>query len=112
MKLLLILILLLIPAVTTAEECNSLTGVCNPAGSEQNWELAQLVSQGLKFVLGFVGLIFLILFIYAGFTWMTARGNADQIKKARGTMVWAVLGLIIIFSSYIIVAFVLKSINF
>ncbi|MCX6778949.1 MAG: pilin, partial [Candidatus Magasanikbacteria bacterium] len=60
-------------------------------------------------VLGVVGSLALILFIYAGFQWMTARGNPEQVKSATKTMMWAALGLLMIFSSYMIVKFIFNA---
>ena len=36
----------------------------------------------IETALGIVSLLFLILMVYAGFTWMTARGEQDKIDKA------------------------------
>ncbi len=47
--------------------------------------------------------------IYAGFLYMTSQGNMEQLKKARGMMVNAAIGLIIIFASYAITTFVVNS---
>ncbi len=57
-------------------------------------------------VLSFVGVIFLLLMIYAGLTWMTAQGNQEQVNKAKDLMINAVVGLIIVLAAYAITAFV------
>ena len=57
------------------------------------------------------GVIFLILMIYAGFLWMTARGEAPQIKKAQDTMIRAVIGLAIILAAYAITRFIFTAIG-
>lgn len=57
-------------------------------------------------VLSFVGVLFLILIIYAGLMWMTAGGNQDQTKKARNLIINATIGLIIVFSAYAITIFI------
>lgn len=51
-------------------------------------------------VLAFLGLITLILIIYAGFLWMTASGNEETIKKAQGILKGAIIGLIIVLVAY------------
>jgi cytochrome bd-type quinol oxidase subunit 2 len=50
-------------------------------------------------VLGFLGLILVVLFIYAGVVWMTANGNEENITKAKTILSAAVIGLIIVFMS-------------
>lgn len=57
-------------------------------------------------VLSFVGVIFLILTIYAGYLWMTASGNEEQIKKAQNILRNSIVGLIIVLSAYAITAFI------
>ena len=56
--------------------------------------------------LSFVGVLFLILIIYAGISWMTAAGNDQQVAKSKEIIIAAVIGLVIIFSAYAITNFV------
>jgi len=65
------------------------------------------IGQIINGVLGIVGSLALAMFIYGGFLWMTAAGNAEQVTKGRNVLVWATLGIIIIFSSYALVRFVI-----
>lgn len=60
----------------------------------------------IKAFLGFLGIIFIILMIWAGYNWMTAGGNEDKVSKARTTIVRAIIGLIITVSSYAIWYFI------
>ncbi|MBI4281078.1 hypothetical protein HY628_02695 [Candidatus Uhrbacteria bacterium] len=64
----------------------------------------------VRVLLGIVGSIALIMFIYGGFLWMTARGDSDQVKKARDILVWASLGLMAIFASYAAVKFIVEQV--
>ena len=57
-------------------------------------------------VLSFVGVLFLILMIIAGITWMTAAGNDQQTKKAKDLLVSSIIGIVIVFAAYAITAFV------
>jgi cbb3-type cytochrome oxidase subunit 3 len=57
-------------------------------------------------VLAFVGLLFFLLMIYGGLLWMLARGNEQQVEKAKNLIISAVIGLIIILSAYAITAFI------
>ncbi len=57
-------------------------------------------------ILSFVGIIFLILTIYAGLMWMTAQGNSAQVDKAKELLINALIGLIIVTAAYSITSFV------
>lgn len=61
----------------------------------------------VKAALSLVGVIFLILMVYAGFLWMTAHGKEDQIEQAQNIIRTAIIGLIITVGAYSITAFVL-----
>ncbi len=56
--------------------------------------------------LGLLGTIFVILIVYAGYTWMMASGNAEKVSKAQGTIKSAVLGLVITVAVYAIWIFI------
>lgn len=56
--------------------------------------------------LSFVGILFLILVIYAGIMWMTAQGNEQKVTKAKDLLINSIVGLIIVFAAYAITAFV------
>ncbi|MBI3290905.1 hypothetical protein HYZ76_01325 [Candidatus Falkowbacteria bacterium] len=61
----------------------------------------------IKVVLGFLGIIFLVLILYAGFMWMTSAGNEDKISSAKKTMVAAIIGAAIVLAAYAISYFVI-----
>lgn len=56
----------------------------------------------INMMLGLLGLIFIILLIYAGFIYMTAQGDEKKVTKAKDTIKNSVIGVIIILFAYII----------
>ena len=56
-----------------------------------------------NFVLSFLGLIAVLIIIYSGFLYVTARGEQDQMDKGKKGIVSAVIGIVIILSSFAIV---------
>ncbi len=103
----LILILVAIPVLAIADSQGS-AELPNPLGDTK--DIPSLVANLIKVVLGLVGVLALVMFIYGGILWMTSGGNEQKIKKGKDTLVWATLGLAIIFFSYAIVNFVLETI--
>lgn len=75
------------------------------AGFEST-SIENIVSNIIYVVLGFVGIIFLGLMLFAGFTWMTARGNEQDIEKAKKMIEAAIIGMVIVFAAYAITYFV------
>lgn len=70
----------------------------------------EIAGQIIGAALSLVGVLFFILMIYSGITWMVARGNEEQSKQALRTIIAAIIGLIIVLSSYAITTFVFESI--
>ena len=66
------------------------------------------ISTIIQTALTFLGVVFLILAIYGGYLWMTARGNEEQLTKAKNTLTAAVVGLIIVIGAYAISYFVIE----
>lgn len=69
--------------------------------------LSASIGRIVKVVLSLVGTIFFVLTVYAGFLWMTASGNEEQVTKAKDILKMAVIGLAITLASYSITSFVL-----
>ena len=91
------------------------TGLSEAAGpmgagyKDQN--LAPMIGYLISILLGLLGIIFLLLTIYAGFTWMTAMGEAKKVDVAKGTLARAVIGLVIVLSAYAISKFVVTTLT-
>lgn len=71
-------------------------------------EILKRVGGLVGLALSFVGIIFLVLIIYAGLQWMTAQGNSGQVDKAKELMINAVIGLVIVTAAYSITLFIGK----
>ncbi|MEA3463465.1 MAG: hypothetical protein U9R14_00025 [Patescibacteria group bacterium] len=56
--------------------------------------------------LAFIGILFFILMIYGGIIWMMARGNEQEVEKAKDLIYAAVIGLIIVLAAYAITAYI------
>jgi hypothetical protein len=61
----------------------------------------------IHIVLGFLGLIAVIMILIGGFKWMTAGGNEDQVGEAKNIIVAAVIGLLVILAAWAITNFVI-----
>jgi hypothetical protein len=61
-----------------------------------------LVGRGINVLLGALGIVFLILVIYAGVLYLTDQGAGDKAKKAMKLLTTAVIGIVIIVAAYAI----------
>lgn len=71
----------------------------------------ELIGRIIKAVLGIVGSIALLMFIYGGFLWLMSGGNEKNITKGKNILVWTSIGLVVIFIAYALVNFVIGSLT-
>lgn len=83
-------------------DAKTATGLTNPS-------LPDVVGGIINSVLGILGTVFLVLIIYAGFTWMTAGGNEEKIQKAQKIIRNSTIGLLVVVLAFAITQFVLKT---
>ena len=79
----------------------------NPLGGKEPADINKLIGNIINAILGVVGSLSLLMFIYGGLVWMTAAGSKEKIQKGKDILVWSTVGLVVIFMSYAIVKFVL-----
>lgn len=91
------------PNIGDAE--NSLNQFTNRTGAPTN-SLLEQTAIGIQTVLAVSGMIFFILALYGGITWMTAQGDEDRIRRGRNAIVAATIGLIVVIGAYGIASFV------
>lgn len=63
----------------------------------------------IQIALSIIGVVFLILMIYGGASWMNARGDETKVTKAQGIIRNSIIGIIIVVSAYAITNFVGKN---
>lgn len=68
--------------------------------------LASTLGVIIGVVLSILGVVFMFIVIMAGYQWMTAQGNEAQVTKAKDSMTRAIIGLIVVISSYAIWVFI------
>jgi len=74
----------------------------------QPTDLKMVVARIIEVFLGFLGIIFVILILFAGYRWMTAAGNEEKVSQAKEQLLTGVIGLAIIIAAYGIANFVLR----
>lgn len=109
--------------------CNPLSGDCtantsisienlkkeakklNPAGFLTGTAgVREIIGRIIIFLLFPIGMFTMALYIWAGFLWMTAQGNSENVTKSKQILVWTTLGVVISLASYLIVKLVFEEI--
>lgn len=77
----------------------------------QTSDVKGTIAKIINIILGFLGVIAVIIILAGGFKWMTAGGNEDKVGEARKMIIQGVIGLVIIFAAWAIASFVVTQLS-
>jgi len=97
----------LLPASVFAADLPPVTPV-TPTG---NLDIKVVLANIIIWILGLSGGIAVLFLILGGLQYITSSGNKDKAEQAKQTILYAVIGLIVIALSFVIVAFVSQNIG-
>lgn len=100
--------LLLLPSVAFAglAQTSGLDDAA-PSGLIKQTDTRRIIAGVINGLLSFLGMLFMLLVIYGGLKWMTARGNSSQVDEAKEVIKNSSIGLAVVVLSYVIVRVVL-----
>lgn len=117
----------IVPLIALADDppaggaSGSATQLVNPIGGKEGGtdpkdaagitSIQGIIGNVIRAGFGVIGSIALLMFMYGGFTWLTSGGKSDKIEHGRDTMVWAALGLAVIFAGYAVTTFVIQALT-
>jgi hypothetical protein len=93
-----------VSAITVFEQCksNSSSAVCK-SQSDSASSMIKIVINTLLVVLGMIAVVMIVI---GGIRYTTSAGNASQIKEAKDTILYSIVGLVVAILSFTIVNFV------
>jgi len=106
--------LLALPALVGAQTTGGTYGqptLADIGGVTWGNNLTQIITGLLQLVLGFLGVIAVLIILWGGFIWMTAAGEQDKVDKAKKLIYAGIIGLVIIFAAYAIASFVFSALT-
>lgn len=94
----------------------SIWGACDENGgsavcASKDTEATDVVKNILNLLLFCLGIAAVALIIHSGLKYVTSRGDPANIKSAKDTLLYAVIGLIVASLSFVIVNFVIGALN-
>jgi hypothetical protein len=106
------LMLFLIPSLNYIEASSGGSGdvvhLQSPININSPTELAAAV---IRWIMSIVGIASVAAMVYAGILYFTSGGNEDQAGKAKKTMTYAIIGLIVAILSYVIINTLINAIG-
>lgn len=105
------IILLLSPFFAFAQQGKIFEGVnedCIEKGNCDLCDVLRVIININNFLIGLLGVLVLVMIIYSGFTFLISGGNPETVKKAKGILTGAIIGLIIALAAWLIVNFLMQ----
>lgn len=85
----------------TDKNAPKIVSLINPIAG--NPDIQTIIGNVILKAMGVLGALALLVFVYGGFKWLSAAGREESIKEGTQAMLWAVIGIFIIFGSYAII---------
>lgn len=76
-----------------------------------NTDLATVIGNVVLTLLTLLGVVFIVLIVYAGFKWMLAQGEEQKITEARNLIIHSIIGLLIVLAAYAISYFIISALE-
>ena len=95
------------------EEITKQLAVTGNAGqyiANQDNDLDSSIISIINAIIGVLGLVCVIVIIIGGVNYMTSSGDAGKVKKAKDTILYGIIGLVICVLAFAIVNFVISNI--
>ena len=78
--------------------------------SDQDNNLQDSIINIINAVIGVLGLVCVVIIIIGGVNYMTSSGDTGKVKKAKDTILYGIIGLVICVLAFAIVNFVISNI--
>ena len=85
---------------------NTGSGASGPYAAANETTVSAIIGVVINVAISLLGIIFVVLIVLAGFKWMMAGGNEDDVSKAKARISTAIIGLVLTLSAYAIWALV------
>ncbi|PKM87234.1 hypothetical protein CVU83_03225 [Candidatus Falkowbacteria bacterium HGW-Falkowbacteria-2] len=104
----LVIIPLALPDLALAQSIVDNTTSDYQTGNYDLNDMVLLAIRASRIILGLVGSLALLMFIYGGLMFLISSGSSEKVTKAKNIIIAAAIGLIIVFTSFVIIRFVLE----
>jgi len=99
-----IFILLAVPLTASAVPLDTITKIATDVGLPKYASFGDFFLDLIKLALAIVFLIAVVFIIIGGYRMITSAGNEETITKAKSTLTWALIGLVVVILAWIITA--------
>lgn len=82
-----------------------------PVGDSSDNDLITNITNILNAIIGVLGIVAVVVIILGGIQYMTSAGDPGRVKKAKDTILYGIIGLVICVLAFAIVNFVIANLG-
>lgn len=97
------------PGLQAANDSSGSPSLPNPLG--KNVDITDVMLRIIQVALAAVDIFALFMFILGGFELLVSGGNPKLIQKAKDTLIWATIGIVVITLSYSVLKFIFERVK-
>lgn len=86
-------------------------GACNASSTDATTQINNIVHTIVNLLSAVVGIVAVIMIIIGGFRYITSGGNDTSVTAAKNTILYAIIGLVVVALAQIIVRFTLSKLT-
>lgn len=87
------------------------TGNCTVSPTEGKGQVQKIVNNVVSIFSWVVGIVSVIMIIFGGFKYITSGGDSNGVTSAKNTIMFAIVGLVIVALAQVIVKFVIGTVS-
>lgn len=87
------------------------SGACNSSGQDATDQINKIVKTVINLLSAVVGIVAVIMIIVGGFRYITSGGNDTSVTAAKNTILYAIIGLVIVALAQVMVRFTLSKLT-
>ncbi|MCF7820733.1 MAG: pilin [Candidatus Pacebacteria bacterium] len=100
------------PTSAAWELMGGVSSDCKSKGNCTLDDFVRLFTHGYGMIFGIVGSLTLLMFVIGGVMFLTSGGSPERVAKGKKVITSSIIGLAIVFASYIIIQYVLQALGY
>jgi len=99
------------PVFAQTSTAVDLEAFAQQAGFATGVDITIVIARLIRTFISILGIVAVVFILYGGWLWMTSKGEPEKLRKAQQTIINAIIGLVLVLSSFAIAQFVLNSLG-
>lgn len=93
------------------QQPGSTFGLEEVQGTPKGLTIPGILAKIANMLIGMAGFFLVVMLIYGGIVYLTSAGNEKRVETGKNVITYAIIGIVIIFASYLVAQFVIQAVT-